>query len=115
MQAGTWHYKQDAGTTGSEANYPALRIHAVNHTREGDDFANVFGAANPGDGAFEAQSKTRVRNAAVAPQVEVPLESFFGQVVLVETFEQQVVIVDALAATDDFAVALGSNHVEGEV
>src|SRR5213592_299755 len=114
MPAGSWHYKQDAGTAGSEANYPALRIHAVNHAREGNDLANVFGTANPGDSALEAQSEAGMRNAAVAPQVKIPLESLFGQFVLVEALEEQVVIVDALAATDDFTVALGGDHVEGE-
>src|SRR5947208_5937056 len=114
MPAGSWHYKQDAGTAGSEANYPALRIHAVNHSREGDDLANVFGAANPGDGTLEAQSEAGMRNATVAPQVEIPLESLFGQFVLLEALEEQVVIVDALAAADDFAIALGGNHVKGE-
>src|SRR5947199_706018 len=114
MAAGSWHYKQDAGTAGSEANYPALRIHAVNHAREGDDLANVFGAANPGDGTFEAQSETGVRNAAVAPQVEIPLECVFGQAVFAKAPDQHVVVVDTLAAADDFAVTLGSNHVKRE-
>src|SRR5262249_34369934 len=56
------------------SNYPGLRIHAVNHAREGDDFANVFGAANPGDGAFEAKPEAGVRHAAVTPQIEIPLK-----------------------------------------
>src|SRR5437667_12481845 len=55
-----------------------------------------------------------MRNATVAPQVERALASLFGQVVLVEALEEQVVIVDALAASDDFAIGLGSNHVKGE-
>src|SRR5205809_5653848 len=114
MPAGSWHYKQDAGTAGSEANYPALRIHAVNHSREGDDLANVFGAANPGDGALEAHSEAGVRHAAVAAQVEIPLESVFRQVVFMEALQEQVVIVDALAAADDFAITFGSNHVKSE-
>src|SRR5207245_10916685 len=107
MPAGSWHYKQDAGTAGSEANYPALRIHAINHAREGDDLANVFGAANPGDRPLEAQAEAGMRNAAVAPQVEIPLEGFFGQIVFAEALGQQVVIVAALAAADDTSARLG--------
>src|SRR6266478_9366711 len=96
------------------ANYPALRIHAINHAREGDDLANVFGAANPGDGALEAQAETGMRHAAVAPQIEIPLEGFFGQIVFAEALYQQVVIVDALAAPDDLTVAFGRDHVKSQ-
>ena len=64
--------------------YPALRIHAINHSGKGDDFADVLGAANPRDRAFEAEAKAGVRHAAVAAEVEIPLERFLGQVVLVQ-------------------------------
>src|SRR2546425_3886441 len=77
-----------AETAGKVPNYPALRIHAINHAREGDDLANVFGAANPGDGALEAHSEARVWNAAVAAQVEIPLKSFFGELVFVKPFQE---------------------------
>src|SRR5260370_18886466 len=100
--------------SGKSAELPALRIHAINHAREGDDLANVLGAANPGDGALEAHSEAGVGNAAVAAQVEIPLERFFGQVVLMKAFQEQIVVVNALAATDDFAVAFRRDHVEGE-
>src|SRR5690242_578225 len=107
--------QQNCANSGKTAElHPALRIHAVNHAREGNDLANVFGTANPGDSALEPQSETGMRNATVAPQVEIPLESLFGQVVLVEALEEQVVNVDALAASNDFTIALGSNHVKGE-
>src|SRR5437660_3800924 len=103
-----------AETTGKLPNYPALRIHAINHAREGNDFANVFGAANPGDRALQAHSEAGVRNTAVAPKIEIPLERFFGQVVFAQAPQEQIVIVDALAAADDFAVTFRSDHVEGE-
>src|SRR5258708_16835029 len=67
---------------------PALRIHAINHAREGDDLANVLGAANPGDSALKAHSEAGVGNTAVAAQVEIPLERFFGQVVLMKAFQE---------------------------
>ena len=38
----------------------------------------------------------------------------FGQVVFAQPLDQQVVIVDALAAADDFAIAFRREHVEGE-
>src|SRR6266404_6582543 len=103
-----------AETAGKLPNYPALRIHAINHAREGDDFANVFGATNPRDRTLEAHSEAGMRHAAVAAQVEIPLEGLFGQVVFAQALQEQIVIVDALAAADDFAVTFGSDHVEGE-
>src|SRR6266478_3188023 len=80
-----------AETAGKLPNYPALRIHAINHAREGNDFANVFGAANPGDRALQAHSEAGVRNAAVAPKIEIPLERFFGQVVFPQALQEQIV------------------------
>ena len=58
--------------------YPPLRIHAVNHAREGDDLADVLGTADPCDGTLEAQSKTGMRHAAITTQVEIPLEGLLG-------------------------------------
>ena len=52
--------------------------------------------------------------AAVAAQVEVPLVGLARQVVLVEPLLQQRQVVDALAAADDLAVALGREQVDGE-
>jgi len=43
-----------------------------------------------------------VGNAAVAAQVEIPLERLFWKVMLAQPLQEQVVIVDALAAADDF-------------
>ena len=48
---------------------------------------------------------------AVAAQVEVPLEGLLRQLVLLDALQQQVVVVEALAAADDLAVALGREHV----
>src|SRR6266404_5460897 len=103
-----------AETAGKLPNYPALRIHAINHAREGDDFANVFGATNPRDRTLEAHSEAGMRHAAVAAQVEIPLEGLFGQVVFAQAFQKQIVIVNALAAADDFAVAFRRDHIESE-
>ena len=55
-----------------------------------------------------------MRYAAIAAQIQVPLEGLFRQVVFAQAFQEQIVIVDALAAADDFAVTFRSDHVEGE-
>src|ERR1700723_1308458 len=90
------------------------RIDAIEHPWEGDDFANVLGSAYPGHGAFHAQAKAGVGNAAEAPQVQIPLERFLGQVVSPQALNQGVVVRQALAAADDLAVAFGRNHIEAE-
>src|SRR5271167_3522847 len=51
-----------------------LRIDAIEHAWKGDDLADVLGSANPRDGALEPQTEAGVRNAAVAPEIEVPLK-----------------------------------------
>jgi len=55
-----------------------------------------------------------MRHAAVAAQIEIPLERFFREVMFVHALHQQVVIVNALTAADDFAVAFGRKHVKSE-
>jgi hypothetical protein len=53
-----------------------LRIYPVNHPGEGDDFADMLGAGDPGDGALETEAETGVRDATIAAEVDVPLEGF---------------------------------------
>ena len=48
----------------------------------------VVEAADPRDGAFDAHAKARVRHAAVAAQVEVPLEGLLGQLVVLDAAVQ---------------------------
>jgi hypothetical protein len=63
----------------------SLRIDAVKHPREGYHLADVLRSANPSDGALKPQAETRMRHAAIATQVEVPLEFLLGQIVLVNS------------------------------
>src|SRR6266852_3144150 len=76
-------------------NYPALRIYPVNHPWEGDDFADVLCATDPSHGALQAQAEAGVRDAAVAAQVQIPLEGLYRQVVLFQSLNKQVIVVDA--------------------
>src|SRR6516225_1922830 len=55
-----------------------------------------------------------MRHTSVAAQVEIPLESFLGKVVFAQALDQQVVIVNALAAANDFSIAFGGKYVKGE-
>ncbi len=58
--------------------------------------------------------KPRVRNGAIAAQVEVPLKGLARKIRLFHALHQQVVIRQALAAADDFAVAFGRQHVDAQ-
>ncbi len=69
-----------------------LRINAIDHPWEGDDLADVLSTANPRHRAFQAQAEAGVRHAAIAAQVEIPLERFFGQVVFAQALNEQVVV-----------------------
>ncbi|CAM3887727.1 hypothetical protein DEFR109230_15800 [Deinococcus frigens] len=48
--------------------------HARQHAREGNRFANMVQAADPGDHALQAHAVARVRHAAHPPQVQIPVE-----------------------------------------
>ena len=82
--------------------------------REGDGLPYVVEAADPGYGALDAHAETAVGDAAVAAQVEIPLEGFFGQVVVLDAGVEQLVAGDALRASDDFAVAFGGQDIDAE-
>jgi len=71
-------------------------------------------AADPCHHPFHAHAEAGVREGAVFAHVEVPLELLDRQVVLLNAPKQQVVVVDALRAADDLAVALGGDHVQAE-
>src|SRR6476660_6733922 len=74
----------------------------------------MFEPADPRDDALDAHAEAAVRDAAVPAQIEVPLERFLRKLVLLDAAEQQDVVVDALAAADDLAVALGREDVDRE-
>ena len=51
---------------------------------------------------------------AVAPQVHVPVEGFFRQLMLFDPFQQQIEVVEALSAADDLAVPFRREDVDAE-
>src|SRR5215210_3114337 len=87
---------------------------SVEHPRERDGLADVLDAAHPCDAALDAHAEARVRDAAVAAQVEIPLERLARQVVFLELFFEEFERGGALAAADDLAVALGREDVHAE-
>ena len=86
----------------------------MQHARKGNRFAHVLQAADPGYSSLNAHAEAGVRNAAVLAEIKIPLESFFGQIVLVNALQEQIMRGHALRSADDFAVAFGREHVDAE-
>ena len=82
--------------------------------REGDGLPYVVEAADPGYGALDAHAETAVGDAAVAAEVQVPLEGCLGELVLFDAVVQELVAGDALGAADDFTIAFGGEDVDAE-
>lgn len=57
-------------------------IELIQHAREGDGFANVFQAADPGNRAFDAHPEARMRHGTELAQIQVPFERFFRKPML---------------------------------
>src|SRR5256885_15991383 len=87
------------------------RPQLVQRPRKRDRLANVWDAADPRDGALEAEPEARVNERPILPEIQVPAVRVLGQPLLADAREQPVVVVLALAPTDDLAVALRRQHV----
>ena len=71
-------------------------------------------AADPGYDSFDAHAEAAVLDGPVLAQVEIPLEGFEGEPVLLNPCEQEVVIRYAFRPADDLAVAFGGEDVYAE-
>lgn len=96
------------------ANPVKLRSDAIEHTREGDCFSNVLDAAHPRRAPLDSHAKTSVRYAAVAPQVEVPLEGLFWKLVQSDLLFQKLERRRALTTADNFAITFGRQHINSK-
>src|SRR5437762_1771830 len=90
---------------------PTLRPESVKRAWERDRFPDVRNAANPRDRALDPEPKPRMHKRAVLPQIEIPRVRLLRQPLGANAGEQLVVVVLALAAADDLAVALGREAV----
>ena len=59
-------------------------VDPVDEAGEGDGLPNVVEAAEPGHQALDAHPEAAVGHAAVAPEVQVPLQGLLGQVMLLD-------------------------------
>src|SRR5208337_5332233 len=76
-------------------------VEPVEHTRKRNRLAHVLQSADPGHGSLDAHAEAGVRDAAVLAEIKIPLESFFGQIVLMNALQEQVVGGHALRSADD--------------
>jgi hypothetical protein len=77
--------QRDRGTTALPDGTPNPFKHMKPNPDDptGDDLTNVLGPANPGDRTLEAHAEAGMRHAPLTAEVQVPLESFFGELVKV--------------------------------
>src|SRR6185437_14948537 len=81
-----------------------LRLDPVDRARERNCLPHVLEAANPAHHPLDSHAEAAVRHAAEAAQIEVPLDRFGRELVLLDALHQQAQVVDALAAADDLAI-----------
>src|SRR5271163_3973366 len=86
----------------------------MQHARERNSLAHMLQAADPRHGPLDAHAEAGVRNAAVLAELKIPLERFFGQIVLMNSLEQQLIRGHALPSADDFAVTFRSENVNAK-
>src|ERR1035437_6990216 len=86
----------------------------MHHSRERNHFADVLKPADPRDRALEPESEARVRERPVPAEIQVPIVRGRWEALLVDSGPQLVVIVLALRAADDLAVAFGGEAVVTE-
>src|SRR5687768_11841836 len=88
-----------------------LRIQPIHHPRERNAFSDVLPPRNPRNRPFKSQPKSRVHERSVLAQLEIPAIRLNWQSMLADRREQFVVVILALAATDDFTVAFRRKQV----
>ena len=89
-----------------------LRPNPIKHAREWNRFPDVLDAAHPRGAAFNAHAESCVRHAAVAAQVEIPLERLLRQLMQRNLFLQKLQRRGPLAAANHFAIAFRRQHVD---
>src|SRR4051812_6842867 len=92
----------------------ASRAQPVHGARERDRFADVMDSADPADGALQAESESGVYEGAVFPEIEVPVVRLDGESFFLDARQQLVVIVLALRAADNLAIAFRRQQIVAE-
>src|SRR3954468_15370132 len=103
-----------ARAIGSPIGSAGSWINPCQGTRKRNRLAHVLEPADPTYRALDTHSKAGVRHSAELPQVEIPLEGFFRQVVFADLLQERFVISHALRSADDLTVTFGREHVHAQ-
>src|SRR6185369_16339307 len=110
--AGSGSGSSSSRRTNAGFKYPArLRIEPVDLPRERDRLPNVRNPADPRHGALDSQTESGMYEGAILAQVQVPAVPGGVEALCLDALEQPVVVILALRAPDDFAVALGRQTI----
>src|SRR5688572_14872630 len=90
---------------------PVSWVYPIQHSRIRNRLAEMLEAADPAHHTLDAHAEPAVRHAAVAAEIEVPLERFLRQFVFVDPLQQEIVVIYSHATADDFAITLGRQDV----
>src|SRR5262245_15008001 len=82
-------------------------IQPMDLPRECDRLPDVRDPADPGDGPLQAQPEAGMDEAAVLPEVQIPLVGGGVESLLPDPRNQLVVVVLALGSADDLPIPLG--------
>src|SRR3989344_5781476 len=68
-------------------------------------------SADPGDGALNANAEAGVRNAAVTPEIEIPLKGLARKPVLFDSLLEESEFVNSLRTPNDLAIPFGRQTI----
>ena len=86
----------------------------MDHAGLRNGFAQVIKSADPADDPLDPHAESPMRHRAETAQVEVPLERFGRQLVVMDALEQQVVVRDTLTAANNLAIAFRREHIHAQ-
>src|SRR5207248_9176240 len=87
------------------------RVQPVQRSGERNRFPDVLQATNPRYRALDAHAETAMGDTTELAQIQIPLERFLRQAMLVNALQQQFIGCHTLRTTDDLAVTLRSEHI----
>src|SRR5687767_11418988 len=71
-------------------------------------------AADPSNDPLDTHAESAMRHRPEAAQVEIPLERFLREVVILDALQQHVVACESLTAADDLAYTFRREHVDAQ-
>src|SRR5271166_5327465 len=93
------------------ADIVQLRLEAFHHARERNDLADMMRAGEPSYAALDTHPEAGVRHRTIAAQIEVPVERLQRQILRENLVLEGFIVVFALAAADDLAMAFRRKHI----